>query len=323
MQSNTKETKAIFLSIVIPVYNEEQSLPLLFREMDQLKEETWKYYWELEILMVNDGSTDGSWDIITQKCESDKDYAGINLSKNFGHQYALTAGIEMALGEVVVTMDADLQDPPSLIAEMVSKYKEGYDVVHTTRIKRGKEPLFKKITANSFYFLIEKISNVKLYRNTGDFRLISRRALTQLAMMKETHRFLRGLIPWIGYPQTQVFFNRKDRIAGDTHYSLVKMMLLAFDGIASMSTAPLRLAYLLSAFLFTIFIGYIVSSAFKYFFLGIELVPGWASMMSAITIFGTINLLLLGIIGDYIGRIYEQTKNRPLYIISEIKRKKE
>ena len=177
-----------------------------------------------------------------------------------------------------------------------------------------------RVTARLFYLLLEKLSGVAIPRNTGDFRLLSRRALTELARLRETHRFLRGLVPWIGFPQTQIFYDRADRVAGETHYPLRKMLVLALDGIASMSTQPLRLAYILSLVLFAIFVSYILYVLYDHFIRGSALVPGWTSIMSAITIFGTIQLVLLGVFGEYLGRIYEQSKNRPLFIIQEIVR---
>jgi hypothetical protein len=217
-------------------------------------------------------------------------------------------------------MDADLQDPPDVIPRLLEAHQQGYDVVYATRMDRGQESWGKRVTARLFYFLIEKISRVPVPRNTGDFRLLSRRALTELAKLREVHRFLRGLVPWLGFPQTQIFYDRGDRAAGQTHYPWHKMLLLACDGIASMSRAPLRLAYGFSLLLFAVFIGYIVYVLYDHFVLGGRLVPGWTSIMSAITIFGTIQLLLFGVFGEYLGRVYEQVKQRPLYIIEEIRR---
>jgi len=258
--------------------------------------------------------------MISAQCERDPRFVGVNLSRNFGHQLALAAGLESARGDVVISMDADLQDPPEVLPRMIEAYQQGYDVVYGTRAERGQEPFTKRVTAQMFYWLIEKISGVSIPRNTGDFRLLSRRALTELARLRESHRFLRGLVPWIGFPQTQVFYDRADRVAGETHYPFHKMLLLAFDGIASMSRAPLRLAYALSLGLFAVFVGYICYVLYDHFLRGGTLVPGWTSIMSAITIFGTIQLLLFGVFGEYLGRVYEQVKQRPLYIIQEIKR---
>jgi len=308
------------LSIVIPVYNEEPALPALFRELERVCETILQPEGPIEIVLVNDGSKDRSWTLIAEQCARRSGWVGVNLSRNFGHQLALAAGLETARGAAVVSMDADLQDPPAVILEMLAAHRQGYDVVYGTRKDRGQEPFTKRITAQMFYFLIEKLSGVAIPRNTGDFRLLSRRALTELARLHEAHRFLRGLVPWIGFPQTQVFYDRADRVAGETHYPFRKMLRLAFDGIASLSTKPLRLAYMFSLLLFAVFVSYIFYVLFNHFIRGGELVPGWTSIMSAITIFGTIQLLLLGVFGEYIGRIYEQAKNRPLFIIQEIKR---
>lgn len=308
------------ISIVIPIFNEDKVLAELFRELNRVFDHLLNPSLAVEVLLINDGSKDRSWEIISAQCEQDARYVGVNLSRNFGHQLALAAGLEAARGDVVISMDADLQDPPDVIPRLLEAHAGGYDVVYATRADRGKETFAKRTTARAFYWLIEKISGVTIPRNTGDFRLLSRRALTELARLRESHRFLRGLVPWIGFPQTQVFYDRGQRIAGDTHYPFHKMLLLAFDGIASMSRAPLRLAYALSLVLFAVFIGYIFYVLYDHFILGGALVPGWTSIMSAITIFGTIQLLLFGVFGEYLGRVYEQVKQRPLYIIQEIKR---
>lgn len=306
------------LSIVIPVYNEEQALPALFAELEKIRTELAKSLGPVEIVLVNDGSKDKSWPLIADYCRHHPDSVGVNLSRNFGHQLTLVAGLETARGDAVVSMDADLQDPPEVIVQMLEAHRQGYDVVYATRRERGSEPFTKRFTAHFFYLLIEKLSGVPVPRNTGDFRLLSRRALTELSRLRETHHFLRGLVPWIGFPQTQIFYDRADRVAGETHYPFRKMMRFAFDGIASMSAMPLRLAYVFSLLLFGVFVGYIVYVLYDHFVCGSILVPGWTSIMSAITIFGTIQLLLFGVFGEYLGRIYEQSKNRPLFIVQEI-----
>lgn len=306
------------ISLVIPVFNEEAILPELFAELRRVGDGVLKPFGSLEVILVNDGSRDRSWELIAAVCRATPGYLGVNLSRNFGHQIALAAGLQTARGDVVVSLDADLQDPPEFIVELLAAHRRGYDVVYATRRQRGKESLLKRTTAAAFYRLIERLSDVPIPRNTGDFRLLSRRALTELARLGETHRFLRGLAPWIGFPQTQVYFDRSNRTGGRTHYSLPKMILLAFDGIASMSTAPLRLAYLLSLVLFAVFVSYIFWVVYQQVFRGGTLVPGWTSVMCAITIFGTIQLLLLGVFGEYLGRIYEQVKERPLFIVQDL-----
>jgi polyisoprenyl-phosphate glycosyltransferase len=311
-------SRPIALSIVIPVFNESEGLPALFRELDRVCEGVLRDCGPVEIVLVDDGSRDRSWVQIATQCERNPAYVGVKLSRNFGHQLALVAGLEAARGEAVVSMDADLQDPPEVVMRLWEAHRQGYDVVYATRAQRGAEPWGKRVTAKLFYYLIEKLSGTPVPRNTGDFRLLSRRALTELARLRETHRFLRGLVPWIGFPQTQIIYDRGDRTAGETHYPWHRMLLLALDGITSMSSAPLRLAYALSLLLFAVFVGYIFYVLVNHFALGGELVPGWTSLLSAITIFGTIQLLLFGVFGEYLGRIYEQVKQRPLYIVEQV-----
>lgn len=308
----------VALSIVIPVYNEAAVLPTLLRELEHARATLLQPYAPVELVLVNDGSTDRSWELIAGHCRQTPGCVGVNLSRNFGHQAALAAGLETARGDAVVSMDADLQDPPAVIVPMLEAHRQGYDVVYATRRDRGRESFIKRTTARLFYVLIEKLSGVPVPRNTGDFRLLSRRALRELSRLRETHRFLRGLVPWIGFPQTQVFYDRASRAAGTTHYPFRKMLRLACDGIASMSAAPLRLAYVLSLLLFGVFVGYILYVLYDHFVRGGQLVPGWTSLISAITIFGTIQLLLFGVFGEYLGRIYEQSKNRPLFIVQDI-----
>jgi dolichol-phosphate mannosyltransferase len=310
----------IALTIVVPVFNEAAVLPQFFEALDRVRANALGGAGPMEIILVDDGSQDASWSLITAQCRRDPAYAGIKLSRNFGHQLALAAGLEAARGDVVVSLDADLQDPPEVIPELLAAHRQGFDVVYATRAQRGRETWLKRVTARLFYLMIDKLSGVPIPRNTGDFRLLSRRALAELSRLRESHRFLRGLVPWIGFPQTQIIYDRGDRPAGKTHYPFHKMLRLAADGIASMSQAPLRLAYLVSLGLFAIFVGYIIYVSVNHFFFGGALEPGWTSIMAAITIFGTIQILLLGVFGEYLGRVYEQVKNRPLYIVQEIQR---
>jgi dolichol-phosphate mannosyltransferase len=312
--------KSVLLSIVVPVYNEAAVLPQFFAALDRVRGRDLRGVEPLEIILVDDGSTDASWHLISAQCRRDPVCVGIKLSRNFGHQLALAAGLEAARGELIVSMDADLQDPPEVIPQLIAAHYQGFDVVYATRVIRGTESWFKRTTARGFYRLMDKLSGVQVLENTGDFRLITRRALAELSKLREAHRFLRGLVPWIGFPQTQIFYDRGDRAAGETHYPVHKMLRLAADGIASMSQAPLRLAYFVSLGLFAIFVGYIIYVVIKHAFFGGVLEPGWTSIMAAITIFGAIQLLLLGICGEYLGRVYEQVKNRPLYIVQEIQR---
>jgi polyisoprenyl-phosphate glycosyltransferase len=277
----------------------------LFRELNRVRKTTLFEAEPIEILLVDDGSKDQSWELIAAQCLLDPAYVGIKLSRNFGHQMALAAGLETARGDVVVSMDADLQDPPELIPQMLAAHRQGYDVVYATRMNRAQEPWSKRVTAGMFYFLMEKISGVPMPRNTGDFRLLSRRALTELAKLRESHRLIRGLVPWIGFPQTMspMIAGIGGRVRRITWH---KMLLLAMDGITSMSRAPLRLAYAVSLLLLTVFVGYALYVLFDHLLLGAKLVPRWTSLMATITIFGTAQLLLLGVFGEYLGRIHEQ-----------------
>lgn len=311
------DRQGIFLSLVIPVFNEEEMLPALFAGLDAALAGPLAGAGPAEVVLVDDGSADRSWELIAARCRDGARCVGVRLSRNFGQQAALTAGLETARGEAVVSLDADLQDPPEVIAEMVALYRKGYDVVYGTRRSRGSEPWLKRVTAAGFYGLMERISGVRIARETGDFRLLSRRALSHLASLRETHRFLRGLVPWIGLAQTRVLYDRGERAAGRTHFPLHKMLVLAFDGIASMSVAPLRLAFLMSVLLFFICVGYVGVTLIKFFVYGVPMVPGWTSLMATVTIFGTIQLLLMGIFGEYLGRIYEQVKQRPIYLVRE------
>lgn len=312
--------KPIFLSIVVPVFNEAAVLPQFFKELERVLSGALQNAGPVEIIFVDDGSADASWNLITAQCRRNPSCLGVKLSRNFGHQLALAAGLETARGELIVSMDADLQDPPEVIPALIDAHRQGYDVVYATRAARGRETWFKRLTAKLFYLAIARLSGVPVPPNTGDFRLMSRRALAELSKLRESHRFLRGLVPWIGFPQTQVIYDRGDRGAGQTHYPLHKMLRLAADGIASMSQTPLRLAYFVSLGLFAVFVGYIIYVFASHALFGGELEPGWTSIMAAITIFGTIQILLLGVFGEYLGRVYEQVKNRPLYIVQEIHR---
>ena len=315
---NTPDKQPVAVSLVIPIYNEEEALPVLFCRLEGVLKHSLARFGRCEVVLINDGSADKSWTLIEEQCRKHPAFVGLRLSRNFGHQLAMTAGLEAARGEVAITLDADLQDPPELIAQMIDVHREGYDVVHATRRTRGEEDPIKRHTAFLFYKIIGYVSHISIAPNTGDFRLLSRRVLDHLAKMGEMHRFLRGLIPWIGFPQTQIFYDRASRSAGETHYPFHRMLFLAFDGITSMSTAPLRLAYGVAVLLFVFFLGYVGYVTIHHFGWGAPLVPGWTSLMCSITLFGTIQLILVGIMGEYVGRIYEQVKQRPLYVVQEI-----
>lgn len=304
----------MLISVVVPIYNEAPILPELHRRLSAALSSLSEAY---ELVFVNDGSQDGSADLLRAMVSSDRHVRLIDLSRNFGHQIAITAGMDHAAGAAVVVIDGDLQDPPEVIPELVAKWQEGYDVVYAVRERREGESFFKRATAAAFYRLINRITNVDIPVDTGDFRLMSRRAVEALKKVRERNRFIRGLVSWLGFRQTGVRFVRQERFAGQTKYPLRKMLKFAFDGITSFSFLPLQLAT---------YLGFIVSVAS---FLGIlyvvylrlftqETILGWASLMAAILFLGGVQLITLGIIGEYIGRIYDESKGRPLYFTQEV-----
>jgi glycosyltransferase involved in cell wall biosynthesis len=304
------------LSVVVPCYNEEESIEaLLERLIPVCEKEVSGVY---EIVLVNDGSVDRTWEMIVAATNKRKSIVGVNLSRNCGHQLALSAGLEICQGEEVFILDADLQDPPELLPEMRQKLAEGYDVAYGTRIHRAGETWFKQFSASVFYRVLDKLSDVSIPRDTGDFRLMTRRVLEQLNGMPERFRFVRGMVSWIGFKQVAVPYNRDERFAGETHYPLRKMMRFALDAVTSFSTVPLRIAshlgFVCSVIALAMF-GWVAAN----FLLGYT-VPGWASLASIILLMGGVQLLVLGIFGEYLGRMYMETKQRPLYIIEQVYR---
>lgn len=272
--------------------------------------------YQVQIILVDDGSQDATWELIRAFAEYDKRVRGVSLSRNFGHQAALTCGYDLASGDAVVCMDADLQDPPEVVLEMVQKWKQGADVVYAVRRSREGESVFKRWTAKFFYQFIRGMGARYIQKDSGDFRLLSRRALDALKGLREQHRFIRGMVGWIGFGVAEVHYDRKARVAGVTKYPFRKMLRFAIEAIVSFSFLPLRIAYLSSFALGTIFIGYLVYSFIRYVFFGVDIVPGWTSLILSVIAFGAMNLFCLGIIGEYVGRIFEQIKNRPLYLVS-------
>jgi glycosyltransferase involved in cell wall biosynthesis len=304
------------LCVISPVFNEEEVLPLFIRELEEVKQ---GIDLDVKLLLVDDGSRDSTWQLISEAAAKHSWVGGVKLSRNFGHQAALSCGYRLAKGDVVVSMDADLQDPPNLILEMVAKWREGYDVVTAVRSCRKTDSFFKRLTAEGFYWLIEKIGNVQAPRNAGDFRLLSRPALDALNSMNEGSLYLRGLVGWIGFPATSVFYKRPERQAGTTKFPLMKMLRFASDSIASFSTAPLKMSYALAISLFLVLMTYGVYSAIAVLFLGHKMEAGWLSLIASVTIIGCANLLCLGVIGEYVGRIYMEGKKRPIFLVAETK----
>ncbi|MCL4491347.1 MAG: glycosyltransferase family 2 protein [Nitrospirae bacterium] len=301
------------LSIVLPIYNEEKCIDALWERLRLLKQRIDGY--GIEFIMVNDGSSDRSLTMMKGIAERHHNVKILSFSRNFGHQVALSAGLEHARGDVVVVMDADLQDPPELIVDMLSKYQEGYDIVYAVRRERRGETSFKRKSASWFYKTLNRLSSTPIPQNTGDFRLLSRRAVDAFNRLGEKDRFLRGMLSWIGFNQVGIEYDRPPRIAGETKYPLKKMLLFALDGIVSFSNLPLRLATWLGFFTSFLALLYIVVVLIKKF-LGYTL-PGYASIMVSILFLGGVQLITIGILGEYISRIYNEAKGRPLYIIEE------
>lgn len=310
MPPATTKRSPTLLSVVAPVFNEEELVEEFVRRTTAAVAD-----YDFELVIVNDGSKDATSALLDEIAERDPRVRVVHLSRNFGHQAALTAGLEHAIGDVVAMIDADLQDPPELIPEMVSRWQEGADVVYAVRCEREGETAFKLATASWFYKLFRSLAQVDLEPNSGDFRLLDRRALDALLSMTERSRFLRGMTVWVGFSQTAVSYERDARTAGETKYTLRKMLRFSLDAIASFSHLPLQLATyvgLLSAGL--AFVGIIAVVILH--FTGSYL-PGFATLTIVILLLGGIQLIALGVIGEYVGRIYDEVKHRPLYIVRD------
>lgn len=301
------------ISIVLPIYNEEKGLASF---IDELKKELAQSAEKAEVIFVNDGSKDNSLSLIKEICSTNSGFKYIDLSRNFGHQIAVSAGIDYAKGDKIMLIDSDGQDPPAVMHQMLTKMAEGYDVVYAQRIKRANESALKKLTAKFFYLLLNKITSIEIPVDTGDFRIINRKVADALKQMPEKQRYLRGQIAWLGFKQTSVSYERLGRNAGETGYTYRKMIRLALDAITSFSNWPLRLATL-SGF-FCAFVGFflILYTLYGRFVLE-QYQPGWASLMVTIIFLGGIQLLGIGMIGEYISRINDNVKNRPLYLVGE------
>lgn len=301
------------LSLVLPIYNEEPVLPELDRRLRAFLA-TLSVSWE--VVFLNDGSKDRSFELLKEMAVSEPRYRLFSFSRNFGHQLAITAGVDLARGEAVVIMDADLQDPPEVVAEMLERWREGYDVVYGVRRVRHKEGIFKRATAAAFYRLLRAMVGVDIPVDAGDFRLMSRRVVLTLRALRETSRFVRGMVAWVGFKQTAVYYERAGRFAGDTHYPLRKMVKFAIDAITSFSIVPLRMATWLGVAAGMVAILVAVWAVYVRLF-NVAAVPGWATIMLAVSLAASAQLLMTGILGEYVGRIYEEVKRRPLYVIQD------
>jgi glycosyltransferase involved in cell wall biosynthesis len=301
------------LSVIIPIYNEEANIPALHERLTSALKPLGVGY---ELVFVNDGSRDRSMDLIRDLAKQHPGIRYIDFSRNFGHQVAVSAGLDYCLGDRVVIIDADLQDPPELIRDMYAKMKEGYDVVYARRRRRAGESFLKKFTARQFYRILSSITSIDIPLDTGDFRMISRAIVDVLKRMPEQQKFLRGQISWAGFRQTFIEYDRDERHAGTTGYTYKKMMRFALDGITSFSNLPLKFATIL---------GFVVSFTTFFFalyalysrFITKSYVPGWTSLMLVVLFIGGVQLICIGIIGEYISRLSSNVRNRPLYIVRE------
>ena len=301
------------LSLVLPIYNEEEVIPELHK---RLQEFVTKLALPAEVLFVNDGSRDRSMELLREIAVGEPRYRIVSFARNFGHQTAITAGVDYARGKAVVVMDADLQDPPEVVLAMVDKWREGFDVVYGRRRKRAGETWFKLVTARVFYRLFAAMIPIEVPLDTGDFRLMSRRVVVALRELRETHRFVRGMVAWVGFKQTEVLYDRPGRFAGETKYPLRKMLGFAIDGITSFSVLPLRFATYVGMLMIAGSVGVIVwALVAKY--VQHHVVQGWTTTTIMIAVFASVQLLMIGILGEYIGRIYEEVKRRPLYVVGD------
>lgn len=307
---------SVTLSVVTPCYNEEGGLAELHRRVTQACRAAAGD--DYEIVLVNDGSRDGTWAIMAELAARDAAVVAVNLSRNYGHQLALSAGLQICRGQRIFILDADLQDPPELLGPMMARMDAGNDVVYGRRSQRAGETWFKKSSAALFYRLLDRLVEVDIPLDTGDFRLMSRRALNVLNQMPEHHRFIRGMVSWIGFPQAALEYERSERFSGETKYPLSKMIRFAFDAITGFSVRPLRVASYLGALsgvcsallMFYAFFGWMRGTA----------VEGWTSLTMIVLFLGSCQLLVAGLMGEYLGRLYMEAKHRPLFVIQDIVR---
>ncbi len=302
----------MLLSVVIPVYNEAEALPIL---APRLKDVLQQVGCPGEIVFVDDGSTDGSIEILNALASEDATIKVLHFSRNFGHQAAVTAGLDFALGDAVVVMDADMQDPPELIPEMLNLYHQGFEVVSAQRLTRSSETYFKTRTARCFYWLMKHAVDSRLQPEVGDFRLLSRVVVDAVCQFREQHRFMRGLIAWLGFREAVIPFHRQARVAGATKYPAIQMLRFAWTAISSFSALPLRLTVLLGALFIIGGVAYLGYALFTALILH-SVVQGWTSLVCIQIIFSGITLFAIGMVGDYVARIYEESKGRPLYVVA-------
>jgi polyisoprenyl-phosphate glycosyltransferase len=306
------------ISVVIPCFNEEEVIDATHAQLIEALGESTEF--DLEVVYVDDGSKDRTAAALATLCNKDERVSAVLLSRNFGHQHAVTAGLEQARGDAVVIMDADLQDPPEVVLEFIGKWRQGADIVVGVRSEREGETHFKRLTAALFYRLLNAISEVPITNDAGDFRLMDRRVVDQLNALPERERFVRGLVSWLGFNQVEVAYRRAPRYAGATKYPLWKMVRFALDGFVSFSRAPLRLATLIGTFAFGLAMVGILYAIITRLFTQVW-VPGWTLLFIAVLLMGGVQLVALGVIGEYMGRVYTEVKGRPVYIAKSIMRR--
>jgi glycosyltransferase involved in cell wall biosynthesis len=305
-------SKQTHISIVIPLLNEDGNIMILY---DALLPVVEKISLDYEIIFVDDGSKDDSFEIINQLNKKNNRVLGISLSRNFGHQIALTAGMEHSSGEVVITMDADMQHPPEIIAELYKKYNEGYDIVNTIRTETADSGVFKKATSHFFYKLINNLSDIHIEPAAADFRLMNRKTVNAFLQLKEKDRFTRGIISWLGFKQGMVEYTAPARFSGKSKYSVLKMFRFAADGITSFSAKPLRISFFSGLIVSLIGLLYAIYAVIEYF--GGKTIPGWTSILVSVLIIGGVQLISIGIIGEYLARVFNEAKNRPMYLVKQ------
>lgn len=308
------------ISIIVPAYNEEESLPYLYERLNKLMDSMKQY--EFEILFVNDGSKDNTLKLIKQYREKDSRYCYVDFSRNFGKEIGMLAGLDYATGDCVIFIDADLQDPPELIPELIKYWEEGYDDVYARRRSREGETFLKKFTSKMYYKVLQKMTKVEIQKDTGDFRLLDRRCVNALKKLRESSRNTKSMFSWIGYNKKEVLYDRDARIAGKTKWNYVKLMDLAIDGITSFTTSPLRLSTWIAIPTFLMLLVYFIYVIVKCIVTSTAM-QAFQAIILLILFFSGVQILLFGIMGEYLGRIFNETKNRPLYLVNEYNGKKE
>ena len=308
------------VTIIVPAYNEEESLPFLFERLEKLMNENTNY--EFEILFVNDGSKDKTIDLIKEYREKDKRINYVDFARNFGKEIAMIAGLDYATGDCVIFIDADLQDPPELIPEMIKYWEEGYDDVYAQRRSRKGETWLKKFTSKMYYRVLQSLTKVPIQKDTGDFRLLDKRCVNALRKMRETGRNSKSMFSWIGYKKKAIFYDRDPRVAGSTKWNYAKLINLAIDGITSFTTSPLRISTYIAIPTFLALLVYFIYVIVKCIRLNVA-IQAFQAIILLILFFAGIQILLFGIVGEYLGRIFNESKHRPLYLVNEYNGKRE